>query len=74
MQARIKKVMGDVFNVDPDEINENTAPDNLEAWDSLKHMNLVVALEEEFNVEFDDDEIEGLLNFQLIVLTLEEKT
>ena len=66
--------MGDVFNVDPDEINEITAPDNLEAWDSLKHMNLVVALEEEFNVEFDDDEIEGLLNFQLIVLTLEEKT
>jgi len=33
-------------------------------------MNLIVALEEEFGVEFDDNDIENLLNFQLINLTI----
>jgi acyl carrier protein len=35
-------------------------------------MNLIVALEEEFGIEFDDNDIENLLNFQLINLTIKE--
>jgi len=70
MENRIKKVMVDVFNIDIESINNNSSPDNIENWDSLKHMNLIVALEEEFGVEFDDNDIENLLNFQLINLTI----
>jgi len=70
MENRIKKVMSDVFNIDIESINNNSSPDNIENWDSLKHMNLIVALEEEFGVEFDDNDIENLLNFQLINLTI----
>lgn len=72
MENRIKKVMSDVFNIDIESINNNSSPDNIENWDSLKHMNLIVALEEEFGVEFDDNDIENLLNFQLINLTIKE--
>jgi len=70
MENRIKEVMSDVFNIDIESINNNSSPDNIENWDSLKHMNLIVALEEEFGVEFDDNDIENLLNFQLINLTI----
>jgi acyl carrier protein len=72
MENRIKKVMSDVFNTDVDSINNESSPDNIENWDSLKHMNLIVALEEEFGIEFDDNDIENLLNFQLINLTIKE--
>jgi len=70
MEDRIKKVMRDVFNIDIASIGSESSPDNIENWDSLKHMNLIVALEEEFDIEFDDDDIENSLNFQLISLTV----
>ena len=73
METRIKQVMSDVLDVDIKEINEDTSPETLEAWDSLKQMNLIVALEEEFNLEFTDEEIEDLLNFKLIKLTIAER-
>ncbi len=72
MENRIKKVMSNVFNINVDSINNESSPDNIENWDSLKHMNLIVALEEEFGIEFDDNDIENLLNFQLINLTIKE--
>jgi acyl carrier protein len=55
------------------DVNEESSPDTIEKWDSLKHMNLVLALEEEFNVSFLDFEIIELLNVQIIVETLKEK-
>jgi len=73
METRIKQVMSAVLDVDIKEINEDTSPETLEAWDSLKQMNLIVALEEEFNLEFTDEEIEDLLNFKLIKLTIQER-
>ena len=45
MEDRIKKVMSDVLNIDVSLINNETSPDNIENWDSLKHMNLIVALD-----------------------------
>lgn len=70
MEDRIKNVMAAVFEVPVDEITNESSPGNIESWDSLKHMNLVVALEEEFNIRFEDDEIISLVNFNIIVATL----
>jgi acyl carrier protein len=73
MEDRIKKVMSDVLNIDVSLINNESSPDNIENWDSLKHMNLIVALEEEFEIEFDDEEIVDSMNYTLIVIILKSK-
>ena len=73
MESRIKKVMGDVFNIGVNSINNDSSPDNIENWDSLKHMNLIVALEEEFEVEFDDEEIVDSMNYALILNIVSNK-
>lgn len=73
MEDRIKKVMSDVFNIDVSLINNESSPDNIENWDSLKHMNLIIALEEEFEIEFDDDEIVDSMNCALILNILNSK-
>lgn len=73
MEQKIKNVMASVFKCDASEINENTSPDTLERWDSLGHMNLVVALEEEFGITFKEDEALELLNYRLIYETLKNK-
>ena len=66
MQERIKKVMSAVFGVAASEINEETSTDTLEKWDSLKHMALVISLEEEFGVRFSDEEIVRITDFPAI--------
>ena len=66
IERRIKDVMSVVFEVPEDKISDDSSPDTLESWDSLKNMNLVVALEEKFNVEFKDEEIIEMTNYQLI--------
>ena len=42
-------------------------------WDSLNHMNLIVALEEEFDVTFDEEEINEMISLELIELILKQK-
>jgi len=74
MEERVKQVMAMVFGVAAHEIGANAAPGTIEAWDSMRHMNLVIALEEEFGVRFGEDQIEQLISLPLICLTLRELT
>ncbi len=66
LAEQIKKVMSAVFEIPLEQINDDSSPDNIAVWDSLKHMNMVVALEEEFEIEFSDDEIIEMMNYKLI--------
>ena len=66
MEEKLKTVISNVFELTSDKIDESTTMESIEQWDSLKHMNLVVALEEEFKTEFTDDEILKMMNYTLI--------
>lgn len=67
MELEIKKVMGAIFGRNIEEIGNDASPDTIQEWDSLKHINLIIALEEEFNIEFEDDEIVKMLSYENIV-------
>lgn len=69
---RIKQVMSAVFEIPAEQINDNASTDNLDNWDSLRHLNLILALEEEFGVSIPDEEVGNLVNFKLIELTINE--
>lgn len=73
MEADIKSLVSRVFDVDVKSINDKSSPDNIESWDSLGHMNLVAALEEEFGIQLDDDDIDDLRNVALIVNIVQGK-
>ena len=73
MEDKIKNVMAAVFDISVDKITDKSSPDNVKSWDSLKHMNLILALEEEFSIKFSDDEIIELMNYKLINLIINEK-
>jgi acyl carrier protein len=74
MEERVKQVMAMVFGLDVRDIGANAAPGTIEAWDSMRHMNLVIALEAEFDVRFGEDQIEQLISLPLICLTVRELT
>ena len=62
---KIKLIMTLVFNIKKNEIKKNSSPDTIEVWDSIKHMNLIIALEEEFKVNFSNKEIGEMINFEM---------
>ncbi len=72
MENRIKKVMSAVFEIPNIEISEASTMDTIESWDSLKHMNLVIALEDEFQITIPDEEVGNLASFSLIKLIVGE--
>ncbi len=67
LEKRIKNIIAAVFEIAVEQIKDDSSPDTIESWDSLKHMNLVVALEEEFSITFNDQQIYEMLNYTLIV-------
>ncbi len=73
MEEQVRQVMGDVLNLDPGSIDGSTSKDSTASWDSLSHINLIVALEQEFQVSFDVSEIESMLGYSDILETLERK-
>lgn len=72
MEDKIKNIMATVFEIPVSEINDNSSVDTIESWDSLKHMKLVVVLEEEFQIEIPDEELGNITTYPLIKLVLEE--
>jgi acyl carrier protein len=71
-EVKLREVLANVFNVSVDMINDEASPDTIEEWDSLRHMNLVVALEEKFGVELSDDQVVEILSYKLIRIVMSE--
>jgi acyl carrier protein len=69
---KLKQVLADVFKIDIQTINDETSVDNVEKWDSLNHLNLVLALEEAFDISFTEEQTIEILNYPLIKLVLQE--
>lgn len=74
MKDKVKKIIASVFNLEVDSINDDASPDNILNWDSLNHMNLIVSLEEEFKIRFTDEDISEMLNLELILYTIQQKS
>ncbi len=70
---RLKQVISDILVVDVNTINDNSSPDNIQQWDSLTHIKLVMALEAEFNVKLTPEDMMDMLSVKLIRMILEEK-
>ncbi len=73
MDERIKKVLASIFLVEISGIGDDASPETVEEWDSLKHMNIVLALEEEFDVQFEDDEIVDMMSYKDIRSIIKRK-
>lgn len=73
MRDEILEVVSQVMNVNKEELNDKSSPSTVANWDSLKHMNLILALEEKFSVSFSDEEIISMLSVKQIIETISKK-
>lgn len=73
LRDRVSNVVASVFGVPPSAIDEQTSPDTVPTWDSMQHLQLVLALEQEFDVRFEVEEIEAMQRVGVIVSILEAR-
>lgn len=59
---RLNGVFRDVFDDEEIEVNDNTTADDIEDWDSLEHINLVAAVEQEFGIKFSMGQVVTMKN------------
>jgi acyl carrier protein len=71
-ENKLKQVMAVVFKIDASSINETSSMDNIKTWDSLGHMNLILALEDEFKVTIPDEDAGNISSYKLIKIVLGE--
>lgn len=69
---KLKEVISNVLGVSIDEINDNSSPDSIDKWDSLSHLNLVMAIEAEFDVELTPEDSMDMLSVKLIRMILSD--
>lgn len=69
----LKQVMATMLNVDVASIGPDASMDTIANWDSLRHMNLVLALEDEFKVSIPDEDAGNITSYKLIKLVLEDQ-
>lgn len=78
LEERLKKIFAEIFQLAPEEITEDTSPKTVPRWDSMNSMVLTMALEEEFNIQFADQELMKMHDFgkirAAVVLKTAEKT
>jgi acyl carrier protein len=73
MEEEIKIILSDVFSIEISSIDKSTSQDTVANWDSIGHLNLITAIEESFDIYFEEEEIIQMLNFELVCLITNER-
>ena len=73
IEQRVRNILFSVLGIEIREINSNTSPDTVDNWDSINHLNLMIAMEEEFDVEFSQENILKMITFEEMCTTVEDK-
>jgi acyl carrier protein len=73
MKNTLKNLLADVLKIPADRITDSFTMSMAEEWDSLKHMELIVTLEESFQAQFSFDEIVRMRSLEDILNILDEK-
>jgi acyl carrier protein len=70
---RVRGIASDLLDIPAEQITPNSSPDNLEAWSSIQHLNLVLAIEENFKVQLSPEDMEQMNTIERIVNIVEDK-
>ena len=70
---KIQDIFRDVFDDDTLILSEETSQNDIDEWDSLEQINIISTIEDEFDVEFEMDEITELKNVGCMIASLDAK-
>jgi acyl carrier protein len=71
--SEVRGIAADVFAVDAKTLSAGSSPEQVNAWDSVQHLNLVLAIEGKYGIQFEPEEMERMKNLGAIALLLGTK-
>lgn len=71
--SRLQDIFRDIFDDESLVLERKTMSDDIEEWDSLAQINIIVACQSEFGIKFDLDEIANLKNVGDLLDAVERK-
>ncbi|HEY7388106.1 MAG TPA: acyl carrier protein [Bryobacteraceae bacterium] len=69
----VRGIAAGIFQVDPRALSAASSPDRIEKWDSVQHLNLVLALESKYGIAFEPEQMEQMKNLGDIAALVETK-
>ena len=73
IRDRLNRIFCDVFDDESIRISDHMTAKDVEEWDSLNHINLIVAVERDFGIRFTTREVSGLANVGEFVALISTK-
>ena len=64
---QVRAIAADVLQVPASQILAESSPETLESWDSVQHLNLVLGLEQQFNIQFEPEEMDQMKTIAAVV-------
>ena len=74
IKTRLIKILDDIFELNGLPIQDEWTSDDIANWDSLGHLNLIMALEKEFNITFEIEEMFAIDSISDCVKMVTNKT
>lgn len=73
MNEKVKSIMANVFRTGIENITDDLKQKDVTFWDSLRHLNLIVELEEKFEISFEPEEIAEMTTFKMVIFYINQK-
>lgn len=70
IEGRVRQVMADLLDIGEDEIGAETTLERVQRWDSLNHLKLMIAFEQEFGITIDIDDALKMTSFPVVCETI----
>ena len=71
--AQVQAIASDLFGVPVGKVTAESSPETIETWDSMQHLNLVLAIEEKFGLQLSPEEIEEMRSVGTVAALVEKK-
>ena len=72
-ERQVRQVIADVLNIPVDHVKPELSPQEADGWDSVQHLNLVLAIEEAMGIQLAPEEIEGMQSVGDILRIVQQK-
>lgn len=69
----LRDILADTLEIDPKDVTPELSTDSVEEWDSFRHLQLILALEGEYGVQFDPAQVAGLTSVARLQEALKQK-
>lgn len=74
MNAKLTELVSELFDLDPSSINDALTPEDVDQWDSLNHLRLVTAVEQEFGIKLSTSDIESITSLGVLHALIEQSS